>query len=66
MIPIYEETLNPNPFYSENNQTFIFVHNEKVVDQLITTALSISVVGIYITVIYTIGKFIRIFFEKIS
>ena len=56
--PIIEDTLNANPFTTSSGQTFIYVLNDKVVNQLITTALSISIIGIYIGVIYTIGKFI--------
>ena len=43
-----------------------FVYNDKVVDSIITSALEFSVIGIYVTVIFTIGKFIWLFFERIS
>lgn len=51
---------------SENSVTFVLI-NDFVFGSLFGASISnISVIGLYATFVFAIGKFIRIFFDKIS
>ena len=52
--------------YEANNQILIYVYNDQILDSFITQFLSLSVVGLYVTVIFAVGQILRVFFEKIS
>jgi len=45
----------------------MIVYNEDVVNSLIASSLSsLSVIGLYVTIVYAVGVIIRIVFERIS
>jgi len=44
----------------------MLVYNEEVIGSFFGSALQLSVVGLYATIVITIGRFIRIIFDRIS
>lgn len=51
---------------SPDGDLVIVVYNDKVISAMLGSALSMSVIGIYITVVYTVGCFLRSIFERYS
>ena len=44
----------------------IVVYNDKVMSAMLSNSLSLSVIGIYVTVVYTVGTLLRSIFERYS
>jgi len=44
----------------------ILLYNEEVIGSFFGSALQLSVVGLYATIVIAIGRFIRIIFDRIS
>ncbi len=44
----------------------LIVYNEQVIGSLFGTALQLSVVGLYATIVIAIGRFLRLVFDRIS
>ncbi|TNV87609.1 hypothetical protein FGO68_gene11570 [Halteria grandinella] len=57
-------------FKSTSNQDdhnlVLIVYNEQVIGSLFGTALQLSVVGLYATIVIAIGRFLRLAFDRIS
>jgi hypothetical protein len=51
---------------SDSNDAVIVVYSDGVIDGMFASALSMSVISLYITVVYTIGKVVRTVFERFS
>lgn len=50
----------------EEQNLVILVYNEEVIGSFFGSALQLSVVGLYATIVIAIGRFIRIIFDRIS
>jgi len=44
----------------------IVVFNENVLSSFFAGAMSMSVIGIYVTIVYAVGNFLRIIFDRYS
>lgn len=44
----------------------IIVFNEEVLSSFLQGAMSLSVIGIYVTIVYAVGNFLRIIFDRYS
>jgi hypothetical protein len=44
----------------------LFVSNDEVIGSLFGSALQLSVVGLYATIVIAIGRFLRLAFDRIS
>lgn len=56
-----------NPFTDDKASGIVlYVYNDDVVRNILGSAIQLSVIGLYVTIVYTIGKFVRIFFDRIS
>lgn len=42
------------------------MYNESVMSNVLTSVLSMSVIGIYVTIVYAVGRFLRIIFDRYS
>ena len=42
------------------------IYSDSVINSMFASALSMSVIALYITVIYTLGKVLRALFERFS
>lgn len=60
------QNLNNTFTVSQDGDLVIVVYNDKVMSAMFGSALSMSVIGIYITVVYTVGVFLRSIFERYS
>jgi len=50
----------------EDQSLVILLYNEQVIGSFFGNALQLSVIGLYATIVITIGRFIRIIFDRIS
>jgi len=52
----------------ENNEKdlAIVVYNDKVISSMFASAMSLSVVGVYVTIVFAVGRFLRIMFDRYS
>lgn len=44
----------------------LVVYNEQVIGALFGSALQLSVIGLYVTIVFAIGRFLRLIFDRIS
>ena len=44
----------------------ILVYNENVMSNALSSVMSMSVIGIYVTIVYAVGRFLRILFDRFS
>jgi hypothetical protein len=44
----------------------LLLHNQEVIGSFMGAALSLSVIGLYATLVIAIGRFIRLIFDRIS
>ena len=58
------------PFFNKNDELSFILINDDVISSFFgfnsDGGIPLSIVGIYATLVWTVGKFIRIFFDKIS
>ena len=45
---------------------FLFIYDELVMNSIFTGAMSMSVIGLYVTIVYAVGRFIRLMFDRFS
>lgn len=62
---------NNNSYFSRNNDEFkndyiCTVYNRRVVSSTISSSLGLSVIGIYISIVYVAGSSIRSTFDRYS
>lgn len=50
----------------DDQSLVILLYNEQVIGSFFGNALQLSVIGLYATIVITIGRFIRIIFDRIS
>ena len=50
----------------EEQALVMLIYNEEVIGAFFGNALQMSVVGLYVTIVIAIGRFLRIVFDKIS
>ena len=44
----------------------ILVYNESVMSNALSSVMSMSVIGIYVPIVYAVGRFLRILFDRFS
>ena len=44
----------------------LVLYNEEVIGSLFGSALQLSVIGLYATIVIAIGRFLRLIFDRIS
>jgi len=44
----------------------IVVYNDTVISNFLSGAMSMSVIGVYVTIVYAVGRFLRIIFDRYS
>ena len=44
----------------------LILYNEKVMGSILTSLGSMSVIGFYVTIVYAVGRFLRIIFDRYS
>ena len=44
----------------------LILWSERVMNNVLTTVMSMSVIGIYVTIVYAVGRFLRIIFDRYS
>lgn len=44
----------------------VVVYNDLVINSVFAGAVSMSVIGIYVTIVYAVGRFIRLMFDRYS
>jgi hypothetical protein len=58
------------PFYSKNDELTFILMNDDVVSSFFgfgsDGTMSLSIIGLYATLVLAVGRFVRIFFDKIS
>jgi len=65
-IEISKEDMK-GPFEAEDTEALVMiVQNDEVIGSLFGSALQLSVVGLYATIVIAIGRFLRIIFDRIS
>ena len=42
------------------------IYNDTVISNFLSSAMSMSVIGIYVTIVYAVGRFLRIIFDRYS
>jgi piezo-type mechanosensitive ion channel component 1/2 len=55
-----------NPINEATKDLVLVIYNEQVIGSLFGTALQLSVVGLYATIVIAIGRFLRLAFDRIS
>jgi hypothetical protein len=58
------------PFFNKHDEVTFILINDDVISSFFgfnsDGSMPLSILGIYATLVYTVGKFVRIFFDKIS
>ena len=58
------------PLFNKNDELSFLLINDDVISSFFgfnsDGSMPLSIIGIYATLVYTVGKFVRIFFDKIS
>ena len=57
---------NSTSSYNKIPSMVLVVYNEQVIGAFFGTALQLSVVGLYATIVIAIGRFLRLIFDRIS
>jgi len=42
------------------------VYNDTVISSILSGTMSLSVIGVYVTIVYAVGRFLRIIFDRYS
>lgn len=42
------------------------VYNDTVISNFLAGAMTMSVIGVYVTIVYAVGRFLRIIFDRYS
>lgn len=42
------------------------LYNDSVISNMLSSVMSMSVIGIYVTIVYAVGRFLRIIFDRYS
>lgn len=48
------------------NDLILIVYNESVISSVLSAVISLSVIGVYVTIVYAVGRFLRIIFDRYS
>ena len=51
---------------SYGNDLVLIVYNETVISSVLSAVISLSVIGVYVTIVYAVGRFLRIIFDRYS
>jgi len=44
----------------------IVLYNDSVLSNFLSSAMSLSVIGVYVTIVYAVGRFLRLIFDRYS
>ena len=44
----------------------LLIYNESVMSNVLSSVMNMSVIGIYVTIVYAVGRFLRVIFDKYS
>jgi len=44
----------------------LLIYNESVMSNVLSSVMNMSVIGIYVTIVYAVGRFLRIIFDRYS
>lgn len=51
---------------SYGNDIVLIIYNETVISSVLSGVISLSVIGVYVTIVYAVGRFLRIIFDRYS
>mmetsp|Transcript_18439 Transcript_18439/g.24759 ORF Transcript_18439/g.24759 Transcript_18439/m.24759 type:complete len:125 (+) Transcript_18439:4469-4843(+) len=51
---------------SFGNDLVLIIYNETVMSTVLSAVMSMSVIGVYVTIVYAVGRFLRIIFDRYS
>ena len=63
MAGLFERKIGDDDEYKD---MVLVVYNEEVIGSLFGSALQLSVVGLYATIVIAIGRFLRLIFDRMS
>jgi hypothetical protein len=52
--------------FTKSRDYKVVVYNDLVINSVFAGAVSMSVIGIYVTIVYAVGRFIRLMFDRYS